>query len=130
MEEMSLAELEHAASGPHRFVKFIKSFPEAPAKPLPLQTRFCNFRQDGNFLGTLRDVHVPETMRLVPGGRFLFTAGTHLCLWDLGYGMNRPIYPFPIATLQLARRVTTGDLAVALASNGQDILVLVYCRPT
>ncbi|KAJ3529115.1 hypothetical protein NMY22_g9131 [Coprinellus aureogranulatus] len=84
LEKMTLAELEHAASGPHRFIKFIDDV-NKPAE-----------RAIDEYYGGI------EHISLVPGGRFLFTASTHpvatVCLWDLGYNMHAPVKPFPLAT--------------------------------
>ncbi|KAJ3518097.1 hypothetical protein NMY22_g13826 [Coprinellus aureogranulatus] len=130
-EKMTLAELEHAASGPHRFIKLVKNFPQAAATPLPAQSRFSNFRKKGNDLGIPEEVYSPKSICLVPGGRFLFTGSAHLCLWDLGYSVNAIANPFPLAVVQLPRSLkSVADLEIAPASNGEDILVLVYCRPT
>lgn len=133
-EKMTVAELEHAASGPHRFVRFVTEFESASpsiCKQPYLTRQFpCRRRLDdpGNTDGLYRAPYIS----LIPGGRFLVTAsagtitdatkGT-VCLWDLGYNMNSPMKPFPIATASTQSSIIS--FSTCPSANGIDIIVAV-----
>lgn len=128
MEKMTLAELEHAASGPHRFVKWMKTFPSSTTEALPSRKQVFHFRKRENSAGVPDQVHEPEILRLVPGGRYLVTAGSCLCLWDLGYSSNVTAKPFPLATLEAPHGYFIPHLETIPSSDGKDILILVWSR--
>ncbi|KAF5330194.1 hypothetical protein D9611_010616 [Ephemerocybe angulata] len=116
MEEMSLLELEHASTGPTRFLNGVKRYqPEEFVRPyLTRMPQLCRTRNSHD--------RSSDILHLVPGGRFLFTSGVNLntvCLFDLGYNMNVPVKSFPLATLE-----GFGDLgAVAPTKNGKGFVI-------
>ncbi|RXW24396.1 hypothetical protein EST38_g1498 [Candolleomyces aberdarensis] len=62
-------------------------------------------------------------MALIPGGRFLLTTGSSkLQLWDLGYSVQKMIYPFPLGTLTAD---SVSLRAIALTLDRQELLVAV-----
>ncbi|KAF6764476.1 hypothetical protein DFP72DRAFT_1130352 [Ephemerocybe angulata] len=121
MEGMSLLELEHASTGPTRFLNGVKKHePETWVRPY--LTRMPQLRESRSS----HDSSYSNAVHLVPGGRFLFTSGRNdICLFDLGYSMNVPVKPFPIATLK-----DFGELeAVAPTTNGKELLIATIKRP-
>lgn len=133
---MTVTELEHAASSPHRFIKSIRSYPRPDHEdgeiyqPIALQTRlFKGFHKSSPTDRTYPpfEKYDIDTIKLVPGGRFLFTSGANgLCLWDLGYSMHAPVRPYPIATLDLEdERTSTSLHRLAPCSDEQHIIVAI-----
>ncbi|KAF5330179.1 hypothetical protein D9611_010633 [Ephemerocybe angulata] len=120
MEEMSLLELEHASTGPTRFLNGVK-MQEHEELVRPYLTRMPQLRQKRSS----HDNSHYNAVHLVPGGRFLFTSGLNsVCLFDLGYNMNVPVKPFPLATLE-----GFGDLrAVAPTKNGKEFVIATLKR--
>ena len=83
INDMSDAELEQAALGPHRWISLCSTFAKQhpnhsdavlrPSKKRIIQNSY-SFRGD---------------MFLVPGGRYLVSRSRdHICVWDLGYTSN------------------------------------------
>ncbi|TEB14988.1 hypothetical protein FA13DRAFT_1805204 [Coprinellus micaceus] len=107
---MTTEQLEHAASGPYWFMDKVQmGFGD---RYRPYQDRTFSPLQK-NHLGT----YVVERMTLVPGGRFLVTSGDEsTCLWDLGFSLETPINPDPLATLE-------GN-AVTSKENNMDVLTI------
>jgi hypothetical protein len=129
---MTRTELEHAASSPHRFIKFVNEFDSPLAKstqPYLKREFFCRKKNSGPGIsgGAFRATH----LSLVPGGRFLITAagsnstaaGGNLCLWDLGYSMDCPLKSFPTATLPITGHQLT--LSTFPTRNGIEFLLAV-----
>lgn len=88
-----MEELEHAASGPFRFVDNVERN-EGDRYRAYQDRAFVPLK---NSYGT----HTADKMMLVPGGRFLVTTGDgSLCLWDLGYNYAESINPYPVAALE------------------------------
>lgn len=94
MDEMSLEELERVSMSPHLFVKSIKRNSARGTVPMcrirPLQDPSSN-----------QIIHI-RSLFLVPGGRFLVTAGAdRVCLWDIGWSTLAPaLKPYPLAALK------------------------------
>ncbi|KAF6764464.1 hypothetical protein DFP72DRAFT_955551 [Ephemerocybe angulata] len=115
MEKMSILRLEHASTGPTRFLAGVKIYqPDDCVRPYI--TRTPHFRRER----CSYDSYSYDTFHLVPGGRFLFTSASNtVCLFDLGYSMNVPVESLPLATLK-----GFGELkAVAPTMNGKELLV-------
>ena len=134
VEKMSLAELEHAASGPRRFINFVSRSNYGPSKryPGPYLVRRFPCQREPNQDG----LHQPSHLELIPGGRFLFTAdglaskGTvpaFLCLWDLGYNMHCPAKWFPVATISIPKMFAS-YLSFSLCSRRSEIILAVAGR--
>lgn len=130
LEKMSVKELEHAASGPHRFIKSIKSYPR-PAEvgdytSTAFQVRsFKAFRRPSSTDTTYKPFGTYELREfaLVPGGRFLLTCGKNgLCLWDLGYSMYAPAKPYPISSIEGAKTQLRLH-KVAPSADGKHIII-------
>ena len=70
---MSDLELERAAMAPRRWIDAFRKLHsnESSKIPDPRTTRIIHNRADSYFI--------------VPGGRYLVTAGDCICVWDLGY---------------------------------------------
>lgn len=130
MDMMSFTELEHAASAPNRFVKSIEGLPQAakPRQLLPHQKRVGDFGKLGDSVEAPNDVSYPGEIFLVPGGRFLVTASSHLCLWDLGYNSNVMVKALPVAAIELEGPAQTGGLIVAPSSCRKHLIVSVYTK--
>lgn len=96
LKELSLDDLEHTASSPHRFRALIEEHDGAQL-PAPLLTRLFRPRQLG---GASTQTRI-DKMALIPGGRFLLTSALSgsLSLWDLGVNAGFHMKLFPIATL-------------------------------
>ena len=96
LKEMSLDDLEHTASSPHRFRALIQEHDGAQL-PAPLVTRMFRPRDLG-YASTQTRI---DQMALIPGGRFLLTSAVtgSLFLWDLGVNAGFHMKLFPIATL-------------------------------
>ncbi|KAF5330201.1 hypothetical protein D9611_010617 [Ephemerocybe angulata] len=115
MEEMSILEPEHASTGPTRFVEGVKRYqPEESVRPY--LTRTPHLRRERSSY----DSFAHDAFQLVPGGRFLFTSALDtVCLFDLGYNMNVPVKPSPLAVLD-----NFGELrAIAPTKNRKKLLV-------
>ncbi|KAF5330236.1 hypothetical protein D9611_010627 [Ephemerocybe angulata] len=114
-EKMSILELEHASTGPTRFLAGVKMY-EPDECVRPYITRTPQFRWERRSY----DFYGYDTFHLVPGGRFLFTCNSHVvCLFDLGYSMNVHVKSTPLAILK-----GFGELkAVAPTTNGKELLI-------
>ncbi|KAJ7167449.1 hypothetical protein C8R43DRAFT_175816 [Mycena crocata] len=94
LEKMTLADLEHAATSPGRFIAQI-SKDRATDDLIPaFSTRL--FEPPSDFGEVCQ-------MRIIPGGRYLVTSSStaRLCVWDLGYGPAAVINPCPLASIGL-----------------------------
>ena len=82
-----MLDLEHAALAPYRMIKLLKAKNlEVPVEPY--QTRIFRCRES-NTNAVYYGRHHPRGIRIVPGGRFVFTYDVeNLHLWDLGYNVN------------------------------------------
>ncbi|KAJ3513286.1 hypothetical protein NMY22_g15088 [Coprinellus aureogranulatus] len=134
-EKMTLAELKHAASGPHRFVKWVKEFELTSLLVCkqPYLSRQISSRRRANDPDDM-DGAISHVL-LIPGGRFLVTVMTPrtaagegtMCLWDLGYNMHCPAKLFPIATTPV--QGAFHNLGACLNENGKEIILAVYGYP-
>ncbi|KAJ3516439.1 hypothetical protein NMY22_g14212 [Coprinellus aureogranulatus] len=134
LEKMTLADLEHAASGPHRFVKFVNA--SSPTEPnyciQPYLTRQMPCRKKAIEAGIPDGLYQATCLALIPGGRFLVTSGSGngttkegmACLWDLGYNMHRPAKPYPIATIATGPSPIMA-LSACASSDGKSILIAI-----
>ncbi|KAJ3539222.1 hypothetical protein NMY22_g4835 [Coprinellus aureogranulatus] len=127
LDKMTCAELESAASGPHRFTQFISdSFQKTHPKRAPSLTRQFPCWKVGTGSGFPERLHDVERLFIVPGGRFLLTAGDSLCLWDLGYSIATPMKPFPVASLPILLEPLF--LTASPSVNGQELTIALVCR--
>lgn len=120
LEQMSIGELEHAATAPRRFLNLVKGL-DVDYAPRPFRCRDLVFRQCPSRTGT----YAPRGIFLVPGGRFLLatTEDFLLTLWDLGYNMNVVPKPYPVATSEVC-----GRLAAGIGCFGDRLLVGAFFR--
>ncbi|KAJ7061032.1 hypothetical protein C8F01DRAFT_1253502 [Mycena amicta] len=137
LDKMSLTDLVHAASAPARFILAIRRAAESETETLqPFAVRLFIPRLARSSQQNLGNI---LHMRLVPGGRHLFTASSTglVCLWDLGYGPASLISPSPIATapmpqvpsqllLQATRKQNGARVVVFYPLNGMVTDVLVF----
>src|ERR1700734_4074999 len=91
---MSLSQLEHVVTSPARFLlRLRRNLPNGSIKPLG--TRILDVTSDP-------EVKVDE-MRLVPGGRYLFTLSARTVkLWDIGFQADMPMKDVPVASIHSA----------------------------
>ncbi|KAJ7185709.1 hypothetical protein C8R46DRAFT_982472 [Mycena filopes] len=127
MERMSLADLEHAATSPTRFVAQIsRDRPSDDGVLVPaFSTRLLQPRLPKSVPGPLGTLSL---MRLVPGGRYLITASNvgRLSLWDLGYGPAAIINPYPLLSALSPVVVLPQQLLIQPTNDRTGIRVLVY----
>ncbi|TEB37192.1 hypothetical protein FA13DRAFT_1786388 [Coprinellus micaceus] len=112
MAQMSLMELEHAATSPQRFLSLIRRE--------PLST-------DSDPNGR---PYLVENLMLVPGGRYLLctvqmgdSEGHDIAIWDLGYNSKQYLDPYPVKLIE------DRELDSATPSQGGSKLVLAT-RPS
>ncbi|KAJ7645087.1 hypothetical protein DFH06DRAFT_954683, partial [Mycena polygramma] len=114
LAEMSLDELEHAATACGRFSsrlrhKFFEDCTVWPHHIRSLEPAGQEF----------------ENLRLIPGGRFLLTSHERtIQLWDLGNHLRSPT-SLPIASLELAGVNTIESMRTRASSSNSDALVIV-----
>lgn len=120
-DRMSLLDLEHAATSPHRFVRTITCHDDPALQVLPFQSREHPLRGGEAPKGVL-PISV-DTLALIPGGRFLLTSGDRaIVLWDLGYGSKQYIKPWPASGPHHFE--TRGEMrGIAPTSDGKQLLV-------
>ena len=95
MDKMTLQELEHAVMSPRLFVKSVNENSARRTVPAHRTRTLQDLNSD-------QRIHV-YSLFLVPGGRFLVTAGRDkVCLWDLGYSVDATTKPYALATLERA----------------------------
>lgn len=100
MENMSLRDLEHAATSPARFIAQIsKEWAEGDVIPA-FHTRLFQPRLPKSVPGNLGETAL---MRLVPGGRYLVTATdlARISVWDLGWRPAEVLNPYPLVSIIL-----------------------------
>jgi hypothetical protein len=113
---MSDLELERAAMAPRRWIKLCGAFQKQHSNEYiemlhPRTTRIINDASNLHFF-------------IVPGGRYLVTAGNGLCVWDLGY----------VSTVdcRLVASVGLGDgynvYGVQVTSDGKGLVILSSYR--
>jgi hypothetical protein len=119
---MSLRELEHAATSPHRFIETINYDDEEGLKVLPFQSRIHPLRPSAESIVAPCSV---DTFTLIPGGRFLLTNGRHeIILWDLGYNPKQYLKPWPLSAEHGYNVGAEGEMrAVAPTPDGKQLLV-------
>ncbi|KAF6764465.1 hypothetical protein DFP72DRAFT_423288 [Ephemerocybe angulata] len=115
METMSILELEHASTGPVKFLGGVKMYHDEECVR-PYLTRTPQLRRERSS----HDSYSYDTFHLVPGGRFLLTSDLNtIWLFDLGYNMNVPVKPLPLATLE-----GFGEMqSIAPTTNGKELLI-------
>ncbi|KAF8186899.1 hypothetical protein K438DRAFT_1835222 [Mycena galopus ATCC 62051] len=120
MENMTLRELEHAATSPARFIAQISKDMNGELIPA-FSTRLFQPRLPRSTTG-----NVGETLmlRLIPGGRYLVMAGelARISVWDLGYGPAAVINPYPLASTILP--FATHRLLIQPTKNKQGFRIL------
>ena len=112
--DMSDLELERAAMAPHRWIKLCGAFQRQHyndvSKILRPRTRYVK--------------GIVSSICIVPGGRYMVTAGTSLLVWDLGY--------VPTADCKLIASVKMGDVfefcKVQATSDGKGLVILSSYR--
>ena len=116
--DMSDLELERAAMGPRRWIELCgalqKEDPTVSEKLHPQRTKVIESHGAG----------ISQQFLLVPGGRFLVTAGIGLFVWDLGYVST--------AECKLVDSVGLGDefkfLMVQATPDGKGLAILSSYR--
>lgn len=135
VEKMTLAELERAALGPHRFIKSIdEARSRSSERPVPYLARQFRCRKRAREATGPNDLYAVSHLALVPGGRFLFTAAGRsgddpklsvVCLWDLGHNMRSPIKAYPIASVS-SPRANLIHISAFPSSRGREIVVAIH----
>lgn len=129
-DKMTLSELEHAASGPHRFVNDYGSAPKSHTEAYMKRWIPCRMRTPDS--DTSDGLYKISNLYLIPGGRFLLTAGKpadpsslgSLCLWDLGYNTHSPAKAFPVATAPIDNPTVTLTACPSLQGSYLDVMIL------
>ncbi|KAJ6627918.1 hypothetical protein B0H10DRAFT_317131 [Mycena sp. CBHHK59/15] len=111
MGKMSLADLEHAATSPARFLLQLSKKREDPSDEddlvyvPPFSTRLFQPRLPRSSTAQLGEA---STMRLVPGGRYLITASNTalVSIWDLGYSPASVFNPYPLVSTSVPQQPT------------------------
>lgn len=125
MENMSVVELEHAATSPARFLAQV-SKDRATDDLIPafstrlFQPRLPKLSPDPGALGEV------SLMRLIPGGRYLVTSSdmARISVWDLGYGPAAILNPYPLVSTVLT--VSPTDLLIQPTEDLKGFRLLVY----
>lgn len=136
---MSLLELEYASLSPHLFVNLVKEY-DGFSRSTVYHSRILrggNLREQRKLLSS-QDLLAyggvyAWSVYLVPGGRFLLTAGPsfdRIALWDLGYNGYTDMKLTPIARLpRLDQADGPEDIkTVAPSSNGKDLVVVTHAN--
>ena len=117
ISDRSDLELERAAVAPRRWIELCGAFQKHPNEvgagiPYPRTTRFIKVADDQSHLF------------IVPGGRYLVSAGDGLFVWDLGY--------VPTAECKLVASVGVGSdfmfCKVQGTADGMGLVLLTSCR--
>jgi hypothetical protein len=123
VEEMTLLELEYAATGPDRLLNILKA-PSHDTEPLTPIThrRLANINLNWS---EFCDVYI------VPGGRYLVAVTTtNLSVWDLSMCGNSEILAMYDFQAELELPSTSFHLPLVHATpDGRGILILTRCRP-
>ncbi|KAF4564842.1 hypothetical protein EYR40_011014 [Pleurotus pulmonarius] len=128
-KDMSLVQLEHAATTPFRFTSLLRhsshsqqSPPSSAAQPVAI--RLLQPRLPRDFVG---DVGIFESSYLVPGGRFLLTRSSRnlLQVWDLGYSADMMIKPESVASHHLGDGELQFDPDAQITQDGEGLLVFL-----
>ncbi|KAF4583581.1 hypothetical protein EYR38_002335 [Pleurotus pulmonarius] len=129
VKDMSLVQLEHAATTPFRFTSLLRhsshsqqSPPSSAAQPVAI--RLLQPRLPRDFVG---DVGIFESSYLVPGGRFLLTRSSRnlLQVWDLGYSADMMIKPESVASHHLGDGELQFDPDAQITQDGEGLLVFL-----
>ncbi|KAJ7827020.1 hypothetical protein B0H14DRAFT_3721850 [Mycena olivaceomarginata] len=124
MENMSLRDLEHAATSPARFIAQIsKEWAEGDVIPA-FHTRLFQPRLPKSAPGNLGETAL---MRLVPGGRYLVTATdlARISVWDLGWRPAEVLNPYPLVSIVLPSPAS--QLLVQPAKDQRGFRLLSVC---
>ncbi|KAJ7689473.1 hypothetical protein B0H17DRAFT_1066715 [Mycena rosella] len=126
MENMSLADLEHAATSPARFIAQISKDRAADDLIPAFSTRLFEPRLPKSSSPTEPLLGNVSMMRLIPGGRYLVTSSdtAHVCVWDLGYSPAAVINPYPFVSTVLPEEPT--DLLIQPTTDHNGFRFLVY----
>ncbi len=119
VEEMTLLELEYAATGPDRLLNLLKA-PSHDTEPLT-HRRPANIYLDWS---EFCDIYI------VPGGRYLVAVTTtNLSVWDLSTRRNSEILAMYDFQAKLGLAPTSFRLPLVHATpDGRGILILLRCR--
>ncbi|KAK7044780.1 F-box domain-containing protein [Favolaschia claudopus] len=137
MENMSLRDLEHAATSPARFIAHLSKQRETEEIIPALSTRIFQPRLPRPLTGISGDI---SRMRLIPGGRYLVTTSNlaRMSVWDLGHRPAAIIKPYPLVSIVLSFQPSelliqpTEDhsgfriLTISVATNANLVDVTVY----
>ncbi|KAF7426027.1 hypothetical protein PC9H_008392 [Pleurotus ostreatus] len=138
VKEMSLVQLEHAATTPFRFTSLLRHSSRSQKSPSPTTAANSTFsssahpvairllqpRLPRDFAG---DVGIFESSYLVPGGRFLLTRSSRnlLQVWDLGYSADMMIKPESVASHHLGDGELQFDPDAQITQDGEGLLVFL-----
>jgi hypothetical protein len=132
---MTLSELEHASLSPQLFMNLFQKYGDVSAC-LAYQTRILHgrTRKPGSEMDEAPQLSAidVDSVYIVPGGRFLLTAGwradSKLCLWDVGYNAYARMKLRPIA--KLLQPIMAGEqrrpntiYSVAPSSDGRNLVI-------
>jgi hypothetical protein len=113
--DMSDLELERAAMAPRRWIELCGAFPEQHSNDEMLHPRTTRVIDNKNKINSLF---------IVPGGRYLVTAGIGLVVWDLGY--------VPTVDCKLVASAALGDefvcCLVQVTPDGNGLVILSSYR--
>ncbi|KAJ6558057.1 hypothetical protein B0H19DRAFT_1149717 [Mycena capillaripes] len=120
---MSLADLEHAATTPARFISQIsKEWGSEDLIPA-FSTRLIQPRLPRLTTGNLGEISL---MRLIPGGRYLVAATNigRVSVWDLGYSPAAVINPYPLVSTVL--QYPPSELLIQPTQDLRGFRILVW----
>ncbi|KAJ7512802.1 hypothetical protein B0H11DRAFT_2213365 [Mycena galericulata] len=124
IENMSPAELEHAATSPERFLAQVSKTTDVliPA----LSTRLLQPRLPKSSIGPPGPLGEVSLMRLIPGGRYLVISNdaARISVWDLGYGPAAIIDPHPFASIVLGH--SPKEIFIQPTKDHHGFRLLVY----
>ncbi|KAJ7308668.1 hypothetical protein DFH08DRAFT_1088372 [Mycena albidolilacea] len=116
LPEMSLEELEHAATAPRRFSSHLRSEFAQGGLVGPSSVRCLDPLPTGEEF---------EHMRLLPGGRFLLTSHkTRINLWDLGNHVSGPTH-HAIASFEIPGAAAIKSLRTRASRSSSEALVII-----
>ncbi|KAJ7440153.1 hypothetical protein FB451DRAFT_1415324 [Mycena latifolia] len=125
IENMSLADLEHAATSPARFIAQLTK-PRTTNDLIPafltriFHPRLRKASPADPVLGQI------SLMRLIPGGRYLVTSTdtARIYLWDLGYSPAAVLNPYPLMSMVLLE--APAELLIQPTKDHKGFRLLVF----